>query len=355
MGTHPIFESDFDCLTDRDMKLLALFMPFYASAHQLMLTFNCVGLPGQGRTVQNVPDDCANAHFLTAPITASHLAKLSATAAAVDSTNYGLQYLSAGDGAEPESINDLAQLDAKLAKLIMAGEKVVLLGNRVQIEPRVAVSEQDHDEINRKPLAVDGAAGGDWFSFPEKAFPDCGLIKLDPNLKVGATAYKIDTDTAKWSCSKASGYASFTLPTETGKSLTIGFTKSDEIGSYKEYLVMQATFDNNTFGAMSDPLPFDGLGTFSYTCNMVEGKKDSNTIQLGNYQIQADGAQFKNGQFGMAIDCTPLFGEMVWVTLIGFLLLTFLMAAALAAVLAIESPTKFETPRSKPLIIPEHQ
>ena len=159
-------------------------MPFYASAHQLMLTFNCVGLPGQGRTVQNVPDDCANAHFLTAPITASHLAKLSATAAAVDSTNYGLQYLSAGDGAEPESINDLAQLDAKLAKLIMAGEKVVLLGDRVQIEPRAAVSEQDHDEINRKPLAIDGATGGDWFSFPEKAFPDCGLIKLDPNLKV---------------------------------------------------------------------------------------------------------------------------------------------------------------------------
>ena len=124
---------------------------------------------------------------------------------------------------------------------------------------------------------------------------------------------------------------------------------------------MQATIDNKTFTTMTESLPFDGLGSFSYTCNMGEGNikdnegKVTDTLQLGNYQIQADGAQFKNGQFGMAIDCTPLFGEMVWVTLLGFLLLTALMAAALAAVLAIESPAKFETPRSKPLIIPDHQ
>ena len=173
------------------MKLhLALFMSPLALAHQLMLTFNCQGLPGQGRTVQNVPDDCANAHFLTAPIDAAHLAQLEATAAAVDDgVNYGLQYLSAGDGTEPESINDLTQLDARLAKLIVAGEKVVLLGDRVQIEPRLTVKkEQDHNDINRKPLAVaDGAS--DWFSFPEKAFADCGLIKIDPNFKVESHSF----------------------------------------------------------------------------------------------------------------------------------------------------------------------
>lgn len=335
------------------MFLLASLLATVLNAHQLMLTFNCDGIAGMGRTVQNVPDDCLTGRFIQSSLQAHQLSQLDKTASVAKS--YGMQYLSGSDNLDTLVIEDLAELDQKLSELIKKGEKVVLLGDQVNIEPRLVSKSNGDQAVQRKPLAVDDKPTG-WMGYPEKSFKDCGLIKIEPNFYLGDTKYTIDSDTSKWSCAKdTSGYASFILPVgETN--LKISFEKSSEIGSYDQYLNMLFTFNSDVYNTnQSLPYSTNAPGSWSYTCNSRQATNADKILSIGAYQVQADSAQFANGQFGMAIDCTPLFGEMVWVTLIGFILLTLIMAAALAAVLAIETPTKFETPRSKPLIIPDAQ
>jgi len=307
-----------------------------------------------GRTVQNIPDDCLAAKFYQAEVDATGLGKLAETAKVAQ--NYGLQYLAGTGDMDTVTVESLSDLDAEISNLIRLGEKVVLLGASAVIEPKIVSS--DHADMNRKPLAITDEKPY-WGTFPEKQFDGCGLIKIDPTFKVGETSYEAFSDTSKWSCDKAGDYAKFSLPLKTGdRVLVVSFTQSKDRngdpvqGSYEQYLNLTFAFDGVTYPADSS-LPFspNAPGSWSYTCNSQTIKVGENTLQIGQYQVQADGG----AQFGMAVDCTPLFGEMVWVTLIGFLLLTFIMAAALAAVLAIETPSKFETSRSKPLIIPEAQ
>ena len=148
-------------------------------AHQLMVTFNCEGLPGMGRTVQNIPDDCLAARFYQAEIDATGLSKLAETAKVAQ--NYGLQYLAGTGDMDTVPVASLSDLDAQIAKLIQLGEKVVLLGASAVIEPKVVSS--DHADMNRKPLAVTDEKPY-WGTFPERSFDKCGLVKIDPNFKV---------------------------------------------------------------------------------------------------------------------------------------------------------------------------
>merc|ERR1711868_339620 len=194
------------------------------NAHQLMVTFNCEGLPGMGRTVQNIPDDCFAAKFYHAEVDASGLGKLSETAKVAQ--NYGLQYLAGTGDMDTVTIDSLSDLDTEISKLIRLGEKVVLLGASAVIEPKVVSS--DHSDMNRKPLAVSDEKPY-WGTFPEKDFPGCGLIKIDPNFKVGETSYKVFSDTTKWSCDNSGAYERFNLPLESGdRSLVISFTRSKD-------------------------------------------------------------------------------------------------------------------------------
>ena len=48
----------------REMLLLTSLLATVLNAHQLMLTFNCEGIAGMGRTVQNVPDDCLSGKLI---------------------------------------------------------------------------------------------------------------------------------------------------------------------------------------------------------------------------------------------------------------------------------------------------
>jgi hypothetical protein len=57
--------------------------------------------------------------------------------------------------------------------------------------------------------------------------------------------------------------------------------------------------------------------------------------------------------FGPSVDCTPLMGEMMWATIIGSFLFTFFTGIGVYFILAIESTPRFETTRSRALIIPE--
>ena len=97
---------------------------------------------------------------------------------------------------------------------------------------------------------------------------------------------------------------------------------------------------------------------FSYTCSQMNLKStkenDESKIALGPYQIQPFCSDKCNKFTVSVVDCVPLMGEMVWATFLGFLLFSSILAGAVWAMLAIESPTRFETARSKPLIIPDH-
>ena len=82
-------------------------------------------------------------------------------------------------------------------------------------------------------------------------------------------------------------------------------------------------------------------------------KNDKDSVTIGPYQLQSGGLG-DSGLFGPVYDCTPLMGEMLWVTVIGFLLFVFLLSVGIYFILSIEIPPRFETPRSKPLIIPDN-
>ena len=94
---------------------------------------------------------------------------------------------------------------------------------------------------------------------------------------------------------------------------------------------------------------------FSYACSQMNLKSDTEEkISIGPYQIQPFCDKDCNKFTVTVVDCVPLMGEMVWATFLGFLLFSSILAGAVWAMLAIESPTRFETARSKPLIIPDH-
>lgn len=153
-----------------------------------MVTFNCEGLPGMGRTVQNIPDDCLAAKFYQAEVDATGLGKLAETAKVAQ--NYGLQYLAGTGDMDTVTVESLSDLDAEISNLIRLGEKVVLLGASAVIEPKIVSS--DHADMNRKPLAITDEKPY-WGTFPEKQFDGCGLIKIDPTFKV-SFSYKMTTN-----------------------------------------------------------------------------------------------------------------------------------------------------------------
>ena len=99
------------------------------------------------------------------------------------SSDYGLQYIADWSSLKPTVFEDLSSLDSELSALITKGAKVVLLGEEENIAPRVNVA--DHEDIDRRPLAVeDEAKSSNWEDFPAKNFDNCGLIKIDPTFKV---------------------------------------------------------------------------------------------------------------------------------------------------------------------------
>jgi len=61
------------------MRVLGFWIFGLATAHRMMITFNCEGLSGFGRAVQNVPDECSDAIFYQAPIRLQQVKQLSKT------------------------------------------------------------------------------------------------------------------------------------------------------------------------------------------------------------------------------------------------------------------------------------
>ena len=73
-------------------------------------------------------------------------------------------------------------------------------------------------------------------------------------------------------------------------------------------------------------------------------------MQQGDLDFYGDGKPV----FGPTYDCIPLMGEMMWVTLIGLFIFVSLLSVGLYFLMSIETPARFESPRSKPLIIPDN-
>ena len=87
---------------------------------------------------------------------------------------------------------------------------------------------------------------------------------------------------------------------------------------------------------------------------MTVSDSAKNSISLGPLQLQPSEESDENKMFfDLNYDCTPLMGEMMWTTVIGFFIFTFLLSVGVGFILSIEAPEKFESPRSKPLIIPD--
>lgn len=326
-----------------------------ASAHKMMITFNCEGLAGFGRAVQNVPDECSDAIFYQAPIELNQVKQLSKTNEA--KSGLRLQYLAGSTDASIFSFDNLADLDEAISKSLLDGQKVVLLGPDITLatntEPNS--SEQNVKDIDRHPLQVDAGAVQSWSNTPAKGFPGCGIIKIGATLSLTDKDGKKNTinlaDADTWTCNGGK----FTIPNkdDATKSLEISYKKN------KSYADMVVKYDNVEYtGTDAKDLPYGSdKPVFSYACSQLslKSKDTGNKIAIGPYQIQPFCDGDKCNKFTVTVvDCVPLMGEMVWATFLGFLLFSSILGGAVWAMLAIESPTRFETARSKPLIIPDH-
>ncbi len=176
---------------------------------------------------------------------------------------------------------------------------------------------------------------------------------------------------------------SISVPTSEGKTLKFKFEEVTNLESNYQSKTWFLEFDGLTYGDKNQTLPIElpwdkvSNFTFSYTCNKsklknVEGET-IHTLLFGPYQvriyslltslklqtlnkIQYGAAMESKAQpyFSRAIDCTPVFGEMVWITVIAMVVFTTILAFGLYFVVSIEVPSRFETPRSRQLIIPDN-
>ena len=268
-----------------------------------------------------------------------------------------MQYLAGQTDASVISFEDLADLDDAIAKSLSDGQKVVLLGPDItlaNVEPNS--SEQNVKDIDRHPLAAKDSDVVPWGETPAKGFPGCGIIKINPKISLTSkdgTKTPVDlADPTKWTCDGGK----FTIPTKDDdtKSLEISFKQEK---SFANMIVKYAGDQYN--GADAQNLPYGSKDpVFSYACSQMNLKSmkenDDTKIAFGPYQIQPFCSNECNKFTVSVVDCVPLMGEMVWATFLGFLLFSSILAGAVWAMLAIESPTRFETARSKPLIIPDH-
>ena len=266
-----------------------------------------------------------------------------------------MQYLAGHTDASVISFEDLADLDDAIAKSLSDGQKVVLLGPDITLansEPNS--SEQNIKDIDRHPLATDSDAVS-WSGTPAKGFPGCGIIKINPKISLtpkDGTKTSVDlADPAEWTCEGGK----FTIPNkDKNANLEISFKQE------KSFANMVVKYNDVQYnGAEAQNLPYGSKDpVFSYTCSQMNLKStkenDESKIALGPYQIQPFCSDECNKFTVSVVDCVPLMGEMVWATFLGFLLFSSILAGAVWAMLAIESPTRFETARSKPLIIPDH-
>jgi len=159
---------------------------------------------------------------------------------------------------------------------------------------------------------------------------------------------------------------SISVPTSEGKTLKFKFEEITNLESNYQAKTWLLEFDSVTYGDKNQTLPLElpwdkvSNFTFSYTCNKsklknVEGDT-IHTLSFGPYQIQYGAAMESKTQpyFSRAIDCTPVFGEMVWITVIAMVVFTTILAFGLYFVVSIDVPSRFETPRSRQLIIPDN-
>ena len=266
-----------------------------------------------------------------------------------------MQYLAGHTDASVISFEDLADLDDAIAKSLSDGQKVVLLGPDITLansEPNS--SQQNVKDIDRHPLATDSDAVS-WSGTPAKGFPGCGIIKINPKISMTSndgTKTSVDlADPVDWTCDGGK----FTIPNkDKNANLEISFKQE------KSFANMIVKYGGDQYdGADAKNLPYGSKDpVFSYTCSQMNLKStkenDESKIALGPYQIQPFCSDKCNKFTVSVVDCVPLMGEMVWATFLGFLLFSSILAGAVWAMLAIESPTRFETARSKPLIIPDH-
>ncbi|CAG5098927.1 Oidioi.mRNA.OKI2018_I69.XSR.g16095.t1.cds [Oikopleura dioica] len=157
-----------------------------------------------------------------------------------------------------------------------------------------------------------------------------------------------------------------TIPTSEEKALKLKFEEITNLESNYQAKNFLVEFDGNTFGEKNQTIPivtpWDKVSnfTFSYTCNKSKLKNvqgtTTTTLAFGPYQVQYGAAMESKAQpyFSRAIDCTPVFGEMVWITVIAMVVFTIILAFGLYFVVSIEVPSRFESTRSKPLIIPDN-
>merc|ERR1712127_161556 len=366
MGTHPIFESDFDCLTEMKL-LLGLFS--LISASQMMLVWNCPNSNGpSGAFLESIPD-CPGALQLQAPISMRDLQKLSAVKTSAKTPSLFFLKSSHDEIAKVA----IEEADSLIAERIQNGQAVILLGASFQTNNKmeVASSAEFAASVDRKVLQT-GSSNPGWINYPERAFDDdSGAIKIGPTVQVydgdefnnkDIKTYTIDSDTTKWSCDKAS--MSISIPTSEGKTLKFKFEEVTNLESNYQAKTWLLEFDGVTYGDKNQTipmeLPWDKVSnfTFSYTCNKskmknVEGDT-THTLSFGPYQVQYGAAMESKAQpyFSRAIDCTPVFGEMVWITVIAMVVFTTILAFGLYFVVSIEVPSRFETTRSRQLIIP---
>ena len=264
-----------------------------------------------------------------------------------------LQYLAGSTDASIFSFDDLADLDAAIAKSLSDGQKVVLLGPDITLantEPNS--SEQNIKDIDRHPLQAK-STGQTWDNTGAKAFPDCGIIKIGASIfltpKDGKKTEVPLADVASWTCTGGK----FTIPSkdDATKKLEISYKQK------KSFADMIVAYDGVEYtGSDAKDLPYgSNKPVFSYACSQMNLKSTTDEkISIGPYQIQPFCDKECKKFTVSVVDCVPLMGEMVWATFLGFLLFSSILAGAVWAMLAIESPTRFETARSKPLIIPDH-
>ncbi|CBY09840.1 unnamed protein product [Oikopleura dioica] len=342
------------------------------SASQMMLVWNCPNSDGpSGAFLESIPD-CPGALQLNVPISMGDLEKLSTVQKSGKTPS--LFFLKSSH----EEIAQVAieEADSLIAERIKNGQAVILLGTSFQTNNKIEVPSTDEfsASVDRKVLQAGGASDPGWINYPERAFEeDCGAIKIGPTVQVyegqeynnkDIKTYTIDSDTTKWSCDKAS--MSISVPTSEGKTLKFKFEEVTNLESNYQSKTWFLEFDGLTYGDKNQTLPIElpwdkvSNFTFSYTCNKSKLKNvEGETIHMllfGPYQIQYGAAMESKAQpyFSRAIDCTPVFGEMVWITVIAMVVFTTILAFGLYFVVSIEVPSRFETPRSRQLIIPDN-
>merc|ERR1711953_197277 len=369
MGTHPIFESDFDCLTEEEMKLL-LGLFSLISASRMMLVWNCPSIDGpSGAFLESVPD-CPGAVQLHVDVSMGDLQKLSTVQRSPKTPS--LFFLKSS--LEKSKVTAVEEADSMMAERIAKGLPVILLGKSFQTNQKMefASSDEYSPSVDRKVLQTDGDAG--WINYPERAFDDeCGAIKIGPTVQVwtgeeykndNIRTYTVESDISKWSCDKTN--MAISIPTSEGKTLKFTFEEVTDIKSNYQAKTFLLEFDGKTYGDKKQDspivLPWDKVSnfTFSYTCNKSKLKnvdgETTTTLAFGPYQVQYGAAMESVAQpyFSRAVDCTPVFGEMVWITVIAMVVFTVILAFGLYFVVSIEVPSRFETPRSRQLIIPDN-